>query len=567
MATVKLVPSTYFRSNTSYVTVTNDSNMYYDTSHTTDYATLRGRNRNSSTAYYAFIGGFNFDAVPSNATVNSFTVRIRCYRSSNQRTGTNFYMRLTYAHTSGSVISNTTTSTNIGTSVSTITIPTGSLTWSQMVGYGDDFSIEVPLASNSGSYPYVYVYGAEIEVDYTASTVHPTSVSVSPTTASIEVGSTVTLTETVLPSNASDKSVTWSTSNSSVATVSNGVVTGVGAGSATITVTTVDGGYTATCAVTVTQPVLHDYIQTNTLEPGKSYLIVNGNSGTVYMLSNESGGSRQLKGVATTISNGKISISTSVEAKCLFECSLYTTGDDLTTCLSINGQYLYSDNSSGLRMYTSPNSKHWHYVSDGHKFWLYRGTTNGYTDDTTEYKYYLTLSNGNYTDSHIGTSGESIENSTLPEMYLFRLDDGTGGSKIYIKSNNVWTEYEYSKIYKKVSGVWVEQSDISNVFSTSAHYKKGIIPRTATISGTGGQYYSHVTYNNTAYYTNGNTFTYSAGDSLNIHAESRSYMGFISIDGTTVASSTTGGVTYVWTLPDADISISINDAYVTITTL
>jgi len=379
-------------------------------------------------------------------------------------------MRLTYAHTTGSVISNTTTSTNIGTTASTITIPTGSLTWNTMSGYGDNFSIEIPLASNSSSYPYVYVYGAEIEVDYTAETVHPTSVSVSPTTASIEVGSTVTLTETVLPSNASDKSVTWSTSNSSVATVSNGVVTGVGAGSATITVTTVDGSKTATCAVTVTQPVTHDYIQTNTLEPGKSYLIVNGNSGTVYMLSNESGGSRQLKGVSTTISNGKISISTSVEAKCLFECSLYTTGDSLTTCLSINGSYLYSDNASGLRMYTSPNSKHWHYVSDGHKFWLYRGTTNGYTDDTTEYKYYLTLSNGNFTDSHIGTSGQSIENSTIPEIYLFRLDDGTGSATLYVKSNGSWGPLSFSKAYKKINGSWVEQNDLTTLFDTSTRY-------------------------------------------------------------------------------------------------
>lgn len=167
MPTVKLIPSTYYRSNTNYVTVTNDTNMYYDTSHTANYATLRGRNRNSSTAYYAFIGGFNFNALPAGAVVNSFTVRIRCYRSSNQRTGTNFYMRLTYAASSGSVISGTTTSTNIDTTVNTIEIPTGNLDWDTMSGYGSQFSIEVPLSSNSSSYPYVYVYGAEIEVDYT----------------------------------------------------------------------------------------------------------------------------------------------------------------------------------------------------------------------------------------------------------------------------------------------------------------------------------------------------------------------------------------------------------------
>jgi uncharacterized protein YjdB len=67
------------------------------------------------------------------------------------------------------------------------------------------------------------------------------------------VGDTVTLTATVIPSTATNKAVTWSSSAEGVATVENGVVTGVSAGSATITVTTVDGGKTDTCAVTVTE--------------------------------------------------------------------------------------------------------------------------------------------------------------------------------------------------------------------------------------------------------------------------------------------------------------------------
>ena len=165
MATIRLVPSTYTRSNTNYVTVTSSNNMYDNTDDTSDYATLQGRTRNSSTAYYAFIGGFNFSDLPSNATVTDFSVKIRAYRNSYQRTGTNFRLRLTYASTSGSVISNTTLSSDLTTTSTVYTIPTGSLDWSDLVGYGDDFSIEVPLAGTSGSYaPQVYVYGAEIEV-------------------------------------------------------------------------------------------------------------------------------------------------------------------------------------------------------------------------------------------------------------------------------------------------------------------------------------------------------------------------------------------------------------------
>ena len=170
MATVKLVPSTYTRSNSTYVVVTDPANMYYDTSHTANYASIRGRGgRSSNTTYYCYIRGFDFSSVPANAVVNSFNVKIRCYRNSYVTTGPSYKLRLTSAANTSSVISNTTASLDIGTSVSVITIPTGSITWSQLVGWGSDFSIQIRLRNNSTSssnYPYVYVYGAEIEVDY-----------------------------------------------------------------------------------------------------------------------------------------------------------------------------------------------------------------------------------------------------------------------------------------------------------------------------------------------------------------------------------------------------------------
>ncbi len=79
-----------------------------------------------------------------------------------------------------------------------------------------------------------------------------TGVSVSPTTGSLAVNSTIQLTETVAPANATNKNVTWTSSNNSVATVnSSGLVSGVSAGSATITVTTQDGNKTATSSLTV----------------------------------------------------------------------------------------------------------------------------------------------------------------------------------------------------------------------------------------------------------------------------------------------------------------------------
>ena len=78
------------------------------------------------------------------------------------------------------------------------------------------------------------------------------SVRVDKTSLTMTEGDTQTLTVTVVPDNATDKSVTWSSSNAFVATVSSsGVVTAKTAGTATITVTTTDGGLKATCAVTV----------------------------------------------------------------------------------------------------------------------------------------------------------------------------------------------------------------------------------------------------------------------------------------------------------------------------
>ena len=82
-----------------------------------------------------------------------------------------------------------------------------------------------------------------------------TDVTVSPTKASVKVGETVTLTATVAPSDAENKSLTWASSNSEIARVRNGVVTGVSAGTATITVSSTDGtNKSASAEITVYAP-------------------------------------------------------------------------------------------------------------------------------------------------------------------------------------------------------------------------------------------------------------------------------------------------------------------------
>ena len=81
-----------------------------------------------------------------------------------------------------------------------------------------------------------------------------TDVSLNKASIALTVGNSETLVATVTPDNATNKTVTWASSNTAVATVDeNGKVVAVGVGSATITVTTVDGGKTATCTVSVTR--------------------------------------------------------------------------------------------------------------------------------------------------------------------------------------------------------------------------------------------------------------------------------------------------------------------------
>lgn len=91
-------------------------------------------------------------------------------------------------------------------------------------------------------------------------TVAVESVTLNKAELTLEVGGEETLTATVTPDNATDKTVTWSSDNTAVATVENGKITAVAAGTAMITATA--GDKSATCTVTVNAPVTVDYTVT-----------------------------------------------------------------------------------------------------------------------------------------------------------------------------------------------------------------------------------------------------------------------------------------------------------------
>ncbi len=165
MATARLIPSTYALSNTQYLTISDASNMYANVDSTT-HSTVTHNRASTNSTYYLYIRGFNFSSLPSSAVVSSFTVKIKASATGHTTsTSSSYYMGLVNGTTQ---IGSTSASGRLSTTVTTFTFANGTLDWDDIVGYGADFGIRVPLRrASSNTADVVSVYGAEIEVTYT----------------------------------------------------------------------------------------------------------------------------------------------------------------------------------------------------------------------------------------------------------------------------------------------------------------------------------------------------------------------------------------------------------------
>lgn len=139
-----------------------------------------------------------------------------------------------------------------------------------------------------------------------------TGVSLDRNTANLGVGDRITLVANVMPESATDRSVTWSTSDNSVVTVDqDGNVVAVGIGDAIITVTTTDGGHTATCAVEVTedqpvQPTLES-IEVTSMPTETMYFVGERlDLSGLRITANYSDGSREVTGYVTNPADGSV---------------------------------------------------------------------------------------------------------------------------------------------------------------------------------------------------------------------------------------------------------------------
>ena len=94
--------------------------------------------------------------------------------------------------------------------------------------------------------------GFSASAEITVMPVRVTGVSISPKAASVDLGRTIQLTASITPSNATNKNLSWSVSDETIISVDDrGTVTGLSGGTATVTVTTEDGGFTASAEITV----------------------------------------------------------------------------------------------------------------------------------------------------------------------------------------------------------------------------------------------------------------------------------------------------------------------------
>ena len=445
MATIRLVPSTYYLSNSSYLSVSNASNMYHNTDNTT-YATVTN-SRNQTTSYYIYIRGFNFDDVPSTATVNSISIKLKAYHSGGNTSTIYCYDDTTQVSAAGSTTALTTSAT-----VKTFTNTT--LDWDTLKSYGSDFGIRINCRRSSrNTASYVYIYGAEIVIDYTLpiSRTITTSLngsgSISPSgTTTVYDGDSFTLTINASNPTVKDNNVDVT---SQLERITSGTETFIpyDAEYSGFTISNITNAYTgiddssyANCDAPAGGTTSHLYLDLGPVNiPStatissiscKASLQVSRNSSSSDMnVSCQMYSGNTAKGSATTLATSATDV-----ARTTYTLSIGTW--TATELQNARFHVSFTNNASSTHRYV--------------------------------YVYGVEL---------------SVTYSVSGEVYIYTINNVTGDHtivvsagasqpKIYVKINDTWTQF--SKVYKKVNGSWVEQasSSWSTLFNTNTNYRK-----------------------------------------------------------------------------------------------
>ena len=328
---------------------------------------------------------------------------------------------------------------------------------------------EIKFSYTQTSSKALYIKSISVTYETAAATVPVTGVSLNKSTLTLTEGNSETLTATITPANATDKTVTWSTSDANIATVSNGKVTAIAEGSATITVKTKDGNKTATCSVTVNPKPKYTVTWNVNGEVYETTQVTEGNKPTFPVApSSCDATSTTFYGWATATWDGKIN---DVSAK-----TIYTSANDMP---AVNGAVPYyavfaTKGAGGVTAFD--------------------GTSGG------DFKIYALVREEKKYLKGTGSKILPVGESEATEYTFTKIGDGvfsikTGTTYLtYASSTNLGTSNSaYSwNISKGTKGSW----RIASTDNTS----RGIVYRAGTTNQFGGYATSNITANGTEYY-------------------------------------------------------------------
>lgn len=442
MATARLIPSTYYLSNSNYLSVSNASNMYANTDSTT-YATVNN-SRTSTTSYYIYIRDFDFDSVPANAIVSDITIKLKAYHS-----GGNTSTIYCYDGTNTQVTAAGST-TALSTTAAVKEFTNTTIDWNTLKSYGSDFGIRINCRRSSrNTASHVYIYGAEIEITYTIPVYHNVTV----TGDSSKVSPTGT--ESVLEGTGYSVGMMYDsrpTVTDNNVDVSSQLVETTGGTSTLIPYDYTNNNFT----VSNIENAYHD--ATNT-----TYATFDAaGGGTVRSVYLDLGGavipsSATIVSVAcqATIQFSRNGSSSGVTASCQMYSGNTAKGSSTTITTSATdvakttynlsiGSWTASEIANARFYMTMTNN-----ASNTHRYLYLYGVSFTVTYTINGKLYVYTLSN--ITADHTIVVTAPAQNT------------------LYIKVNGSWVAA--SAVYKKVSGSWVQQSNMSSVFESGVNYK------------------------------------------------------------------------------------------------
>lgn len=450
MPTARLVPSTYYLSSSTYLSVSNASNMYNNTDNNT-YATVTN-SQSGTTSYYIYIRGFNFDAIPSAAVVSGISIKLKA-RESGVNTSSSYAPKLC-----NGTSQITSTFSAISTTATVLTASGYSVDFDDIKGYGDNFGIRINCRRASrNTTGYMYIYGAEIEVTYTVPNPRTVTTSLNGNGTISPSGATTTYDGeefelTITPTNKSD----------TVTATKDG---------ADITSQLVAHGQGDTLTIVPASET------TSSIQSGSSYASYavghsaespssSGTSSNMYASSGSTGYatySFDFSGIPSSATIEEIEVrcyghreNATIDSTHVSQCAIYNG----STAVSSKVDFPSTSNSiitltpTGTVTRSELNS-----LTVRHYVGYYGGLVLGISFD-------VTYSTGSGVDHYTYTytvSGDSI--------IVVTIGGATPSDYIYYKANGEWVQA--TAVYKKVNGTWVEQSDLTSVFDANTNYVKG----------------------------------------------------------------------------------------------